>query len=151
MLTDIPQKNELKWAYSSDVAEVKYSKTRKSGREMCLITRDKLCLYVNSKQAGFSELDAAITNGVNYSIGFNQEHEIFSDSPKLYNIIYAIEVDGVAVRSYEKMVKDAQYIFFGLLALGAFLVGYALYVLRITLRANLTFKRDRQEAARPLP
>ena len=127
MITDIPDKETLLWLSSSDVTDIRYIEANDGVTRIRFSTESGCCISVSSKKEGFSSLLEATRNGENFSIGYNKERELFSESPKLYNIIYEIVANGSVVKSYEEHVKTLKYILWGVGLMGLFMLGGAVY------------------------
>lgn len=111
MITDIPNKESLLWLSSSDVTDIKYVEDGDVTTRIKFSKDSGCCISVSSKKEGFSSLLHAARNGKDFSIGYNKERALFSESPKRYTVIYEIISNGKVVKSYEDHVKILRYIF----------------------------------------
>lgn len=127
MLTDVPPKETLLWLHSADVTETLYLEGNGEVSRIRFFTSSGYCLSVNHNKEGFSSLLNAAEDGKQFSIGYNMERELFSDSPQRYTVIYEILADGEVVKSYEKHIKMLKYIFWGVGIMGLFMLGSAIY------------------------
>jgi hypothetical protein len=146
-LSELPQRADLKMARSSDVDTVRFLTERRKGRtlrQMYFITRDWGSLKVEEGDAGYKELSGALGDGLPYAIGFTQTRSSLSDSPTLYNKVYAIEVNGRSVESFESHVMVERI----LLAIG-FAAGLAMAA--YALQALWRLWSDRAPAGTPSP
>lgn len=146
-LSELPQRADLKMARSSDVETVRFLTERRKGRtlhQMCFITRHWGSLRVDEGDAGYKELSGALGDGLPYAIGFTETRASFSDSPTVYNKVYAIEVNGRTVESFESHVMVERILLAISFAAGLAMAAYALQALR-------RLWRDRAPAGRQSP
>ena len=127
MLTDIPPKESLLWLHSADVKEIEYLEESGEVIRINLSTASWCCLSVKNTKEGFASLLTAVRANEAFSIGYNKERELFSDSPRRYTVIYEIIANGSVVKSYENHVRTLKFIFLGVGLLGLFMLGSAVY------------------------
>jgi hypothetical protein len=133
MLTDIPDKSELITVNTADIVDVKYGHYYRKGRkipQMCFDTREWDCVIVPEEAAGFKELEHAVEHQIPYSIGFIQTRELFSDSSKRYNMVYAVDVNGRSVKSFDGRVMETRVLWSAVFGLGVVAIGLAIHALR---------------------
>ncbi len=126
LLADIPAKDSLRWLTSNDSYETTTATARKGKVGMRFSAPDYHSLTVREDREGYRQLLTATQSGGNFRIGYNPERMYLSDSPKLYNILYEIQVEGVKHLSYEAKVRKLKWVCLALALLGLMLVGIGL-------------------------
>jgi hypothetical protein len=140
LLVDLPDKSELKTVSMADIVKVEYSYFKRKGREipqLSFLTREWGRITVTGGTSAFTVLEPAVNNQEPYSIGFVQERQLFSDSSESYNMVYAVDVNGRAVKSFDNEVAERRVLWGTVFGTGAALVAFSIRRLRKVLRAEL--------------
>lgn len=138
MISDLPVRSELISLKSSEVVGVQYGTPSGSQSSVRLYDRHGLRLTFCPKEDGFRQLAHAIHTGQPYTIYYNRERRLFSNSPKLYNIVYEIRVKGNVVKSYDERVERIWTVFGSIGVFGLLWLAGAILVLRKPTAASPT-------------
>lgn len=132
LLTGIPERSELISVSTADIVSVKYGQWNRKGHEisqMCFVTRQWGCVNVTAEVVEFKDLEQAVAHRRPYVIGFVREAELFSDSNKRYNMVYAVDINGRNIKSFDDQVTKRRVLVFVVFGLGVAALGLAVRAL----------------------
>lgn len=136
-LADIPDRSEMITVNTADIMAVENGQFNRKGHaiaQMCFITRQWGCVLVTADTVGFKDLELAVEQRRKYAIGFVRERELFSNSSRRYNMVYAVDIDGRNIKSFDDHVVTLKMLGITVFGLGLTALGFAIRALRKHLR-----------------